>query len=75
LASWVQARQVEVIAEFAGRRPGPYAPDQPGRSVSELAADEIAARLAITRRSDARPRNAGADRAPAQRVSCSTLCP
>jgi hypothetical protein len=50
LASWVQARQVDVIAEFAGRRPGPYAPDSPGRTVSEFAADEIAARLAITRR-------------------------
>ncbi|HZY28952.1 MAG TPA: CapA family protein, partial [Jiangellaceae bacterium] len=61
LASWVQARKVEVIAESAGRRPGPFAPDQPGRSLSELAADDIAARMAVTRRSDARPRNAGAD--------------
>jgi hypothetical protein len=50
LASWVQARQVEVIAEFARRRPGPYSPDSSGRTVSEFAADEIAARLAITRR-------------------------
>jgi hypothetical protein len=30
LASWAQARKVEVIAESAGRRPGPFAPDQPG---------------------------------------------
>ncbi|HJU97440.1 MAG TPA: DUF222 domain-containing protein [Jiangellaceae bacterium] len=50
LASWVQARQADVIAAFARRRPGPYAPDQPGPSVSEFAADEIAARLAVSRR-------------------------
>jgi hypothetical protein len=50
LASWVQARQGQVIAAFARRRPGPYAPDRPGQMVSEFAADEIAARLAISRR-------------------------
>jgi hypothetical protein len=50
LISWAQARQADVIAEFARRRPGPYAPDEPGRAVSEFAADEIAARLRITRR-------------------------
>ena len=48
--SWAQAKQAEIVAEFARRRPGPYAPDVPGRTVSEFAADEIAARLAITRR-------------------------
>ncbi|MGH6691942.1 MAG: DUF222 domain-containing protein, partial [Gammaproteobacteria bacterium] len=50
LISWAQARQAEVIAAFAGRRAGPYAPDTAGRTVSEFAADEIATRLAITRR-------------------------
>src|SRR5918995_764713 len=50
LLSWAQAMQADVIAEFARRRPGPYAPDEPGRAVSEFAADEIAARLRITRR-------------------------
>jgi hypothetical protein len=50
LVSWAQARQADVIAEFARRRPGPYAPDEPGRAVSEFAADEIAVRLRITRR-------------------------
>jgi hypothetical protein len=50
LLSWAQAMQADVIAEFARRRPGPYAPDEPGRTVSEFAADEIAARLRITRR-------------------------
>src|SRR5829696_1943978 len=50
LISWAQARQAEGIAEFARRRPGPYAPDEPGRAVSEFAADEIAARRRITRR-------------------------
>ena len=50
LLGWAQARQAEVVAVFARRRPGPYAPDQPGPSVSEFAADEIAARLAISRR-------------------------
>ncbi len=49
LVAWAQARQAEVIAEFARRRPGPYAPDQRGRSVSEFAADEIAARLSVSR--------------------------
>jgi hypothetical protein len=50
LVSWAQARQADVIAEFARRRPGPYAPDEPGRAVSEFAADEIAVRLRISRR-------------------------
>src|SRR5918994_1171529 len=50
LLSWAQAMQADVIDEFARRRPGPYAPDEPGRAVSEFAADEIAARLRITRR-------------------------
>lgn len=49
LVAWAQARQAEVISEFARRRPGPYAPDQRGRSVSEFAADEIAARLSVSR--------------------------
>ncbi len=53
LISWAQARQCELVAEFARRRPGPYEPDEPepGRRVSEFAADEIAARLRVTRRS------------------------
>jgi Domain of unknown function (DUF222) len=52
LTSWAQARQAEMIAEFARRRPGPYAPDEPepARRVSEFAADEIAARLRVSRR-------------------------
>jgi Domain of unknown function (DUF222) len=52
LISWAQARQCELVAEFALRRPGPYQPDEPepGRRVSEFAADEIAARLRVTRR-------------------------
>ena len=52
LISWAQARQCELVAEFARRRPGPYEPDEPepGRRVSEYAADEIAARLRVTRR-------------------------
>jgi Domain of unknown function (DUF222) len=50
LISWAQARQVEFVAEFARRRPGPYAPDEPSGRVSEFAADEIAARLRVTRR-------------------------
>ncbi len=50
LIGWAQAKQGEVIAEFARRRPGPHAPDQPGRRVSEFAADEVAARLRIGRR-------------------------
>ena len=53
LISWAQARQCDLVAEFARRRPGPYEPDEPepGRRVSEFAADEIAARLRVTRRS------------------------
>jgi hypothetical protein len=51
LISWAHARQAEWVAEFARRRPGPYAPDEPSRQVSEFAADEIAARLRVTRRS------------------------
>jgi hypothetical protein len=50
LVSWAQAMQTDVIAEFARRRPGPFAPDEPGRAVSKFAADEIATRLRITRR-------------------------
>jgi hypothetical protein len=50
LISRAQARQLDVLAEFARRRPGPYAPDEPSRRVSEFAADEIAARLRLTRR-------------------------
>jgi Domain of unknown function (DUF222) len=52
LISWAQARQCELMAEFARRRPGPYEPDEPepGRRVSEFAADEIAARLRVSRR-------------------------
>jgi hypothetical protein len=52
LISWAQARQCELVAEFARRRPGPYEPDEsePNRRVSEFAADEIAARLRVTRR-------------------------
>ena len=52
LISWAQARQCELVAEFARRRPGPYEPDEsePDRRVSEFAADEIAARLRVTRR-------------------------
>ncbi|HET6686024.1 MAG TPA: DUF222 domain-containing protein, partial [Jiangellaceae bacterium] len=52
LISWAQARQCELVAEFARRRPGPYEPDEPepGRRVSEFAADEIAARLRVSRR-------------------------
>jgi hypothetical protein len=50
LISWAHARQAEMVAEFARRRPGPYAPDEAGRSVSEFAADEIAARLRISQR-------------------------
>ncbi len=50
LISWAQAKQCDTVAEFARRRPGPYAPDRPGRTVSEFAADEIATRLRITRR-------------------------
>lgn len=50
LIGWAQARQADVVAVFARRRPGPYAPDQPGPTVIEFAADEIAARLANSRR-------------------------
>jgi Domain of unknown function (DUF222) len=50
LIGWAQARQAELIAEFARRRPGPNAPDEPGPGVSEFAADEIAARLRVSRR-------------------------
>jgi Domain of unknown function (DUF222) len=52
LISWAQARQCELVAEFARRRPGPYEPDEPepDRRVSEFAADEIAARLRVSRR-------------------------
>jgi hypothetical protein len=50
LISRAQARQLDVLAEFARRRPGPYAPDEPSRRVSEFAGDEIAARLRLTRR-------------------------
>src|SRR5215207_334685 len=50
LISWACARQAELVAQFARRRPGPYAPDEAGPTVSEFAADEIAARLHITRR-------------------------
>ena len=50
LIAWAHGRQAEIVAEFAHRRPGPYAPDEAGRSVSEFAADEIAARLRISRR-------------------------
>ena len=50
LIGWAQATQGEVIAEFARRRPGPTAPDQRGPRVSEFAADEVAARLRISRR-------------------------
>src|SRR5215207_1010763 len=50
LISWACARQAELVAQFARRRPGPYAPDEAGPTVSEFAADEIAARRHITRR-------------------------
>src|SRR5829696_3499271 len=50
LISRAQARQLDVLAEFARRRPVPYAPDEPSGRVSEFAADEIAARLRLTRR-------------------------
>ncbi len=72
LIGWAQARQGEVIAEFARRRPGPDAPDQPGRRVSEFAADEVAARLRIGRRAaDLRLAIALdlADRLPATRLA------
>jgi Domain of unknown function (DUF222) len=48
--AWAQANQSEVIAEFARRRPSPSATDEPGPRISEFAADEIAARLRISRR-------------------------
>lgn len=48
--AWAQANQSEVIAEFARRRPGPGATDEPGPRISEFAADEIAAKLRISRR-------------------------
>jgi len=48
--AWAQANQSEVIAEFARRRPGPGATDEPGARISVFAADEIASRLRITRR-------------------------
>ena len=51
LISWAYARQAEMVAEFARRRPGPYEPDEPSPRVSEFAADEIAARLRVSRRS------------------------
>jgi hypothetical protein len=50
LIAWAQAKQLDVIAEFARRRPSPSATDEPGPRISEFAADEIAARLRISRR-------------------------
>jgi hypothetical protein len=50
LIAWAQAKQIDVIAEFARRRPSPSATDEPGPRISEFAADEIAARLRISRR-------------------------
>jgi Domain of unknown function (DUF222) len=50
LISWAHAKQGEFVAEFARRRPGPYEPDESAPRVSEFAADEIAARLGVTRR-------------------------
>jgi hypothetical protein len=51
LISWAHARQAELVAEFARRRPAPFEPDEPAPRVSEFAADEIAARLRVSRRS------------------------
>jgi hypothetical protein len=50
LIAWAQAKQLDVIAEFARRRPSPSATGEPGPRISEFAADEIAARLRISRR-------------------------
>jgi hypothetical protein len=50
LASWVAARQSDVMAEFAHRRPCPLAGESERMdSVSEFAPDEIASALRIAR--------------------------
>ena len=50
LIAWAQAKQIDAIAEFARRRPSPSVTDESGPRISEFAADEIAARLRISRR-------------------------